>query len=144
MADTRVPEMQSGIMVMHMGDERHGISIPDIKKAVPGCLFRVGEMFFNDESYSDPGCREMLKAGVRNHLALIGENTAYSETTVFPAASMSTENFLHRMNTEIELGLRNIFLMSGTWFYTEPYWKTIWENRQALEDKAARLDEQNA
>ncbi|MBQ5771472.1 MAG: hypothetical protein IIW08_09885 [Clostridia bacterium] len=144
MADTRVPEMQSGIMVMHMGDERHGISIPDIKKAVPGCLFRVGEMFFNDESYSDPGCREMLKAGVRNHLALIGENTAYSETTVFPAASMSTENFLHRMNTEIGLGLRNIFLMSGTWFYTEPYWKTIWENRQALEDKAARLDEQNA
>lgn len=140
MKDTCAAGLQSGVMVMHMGDERHGISIPDIKKVVPDCLFRVGEMFFNDESYSDPRLREMLKEGVKNHLALIGGNTVYSETTVFPAASMSTENFLHRMNTEISLGLRNIFLMSGTWFYSEPYWKTIIENRSALEEKAARLD----
>ncbi|MBE5791231.1 MAG: hypothetical protein IJN21_03820 [Clostridia bacterium] len=140
MQETRVSEMQSGVMVMHMGDERHGISISDIKKAVPDCLFRVGEMFFNDETYSKPEYREMLKAGVKKHLSLIGENTAYSETTVFPAASMSIENFLHRMNTEIELGLRNIFLMSGTWFYSEPYWNAIIENRNALEEKAARLD----
>ena len=140
MKETNIPEMQSGIMVMHNGDERHGISIPDIKKAVPDCLFRVGEMFFNDETYSKEKYRDMLKAGVKKHLALIGENSAYSETTVFPAAAMSTENFLHRMHTEIELGLRNIFLMSGTWFYTEPYWNTIIENRSALEEKAARLD----
>ena len=141
MRETRVSEMQSGVMVMHMGDERHGISIPDIKKAVPDCLFRVGEMFFNDETYSKSEYREMLKAGVKKHLSLIGENAAYSETTVFPAASMSIDNFIHRMNTEIELGLRNIFLMSGTWFYSEPYWNAIIENRSALEEKAVRLDE---
>lgn len=139
--ETRVPQMQSGFMVMHMGDERHGISIPDIKKAVPDCLFRVGEMFFNDESYSKPEYRQMLIDGAKAHLALIGSNTAYSETTVFPAASMSQENFLDRMKTEISIGLRNIFLMSGTWFYSEPYWKTIWENRQMLEDLALRMDE---
>ena len=141
MKETCVPGLQSGIMVMHMGDERHGISIPDIKKAVPDCLFRVGEMMFNDEAYNSAENREMLKEGVRKHLQLIGSNTAYSETTVFPAASMSVDNFLHRMNTEVELGLRNIFLMSGTWFYSEPYWNAIRENRQALEEKALRLDE---
>ena len=54
---------------------------------------------------------------------------------------MSIENFIHRMNTEVELGLRNIFLMSGTWFYSEPYWRAIWENREALEEKAFKLDE---
>jgi len=141
MKDTCVDGMQSGIMVMHMGDERHGITIPDIKKAVPGCLFRVGEMFFNDESYSDPHCREMLRTGVKNHLALIGENTAYSETTVFPAASMSLDNFLHRMKAEVSLGLRNIFLMSGTWFYSEPYWNLIAQNRLMLEEMALEMDE---
>ena len=143
MKETCVPEMQSGIMVMHMGDERHGISIPDIKKAVPDCMFRVGEMFFNDETYSKQEYREILKLGVKNHLALIGENTAYSETTVFPAASMSLENFLHRIETEIHLGLRNIFLMSGTWFYSEPYWKLIEKERGRLEELALELDERS-
>lgn len=139
--NTRVDKMQTGFMVMHMGDERHGISIPDIKKAVPDCLFRVGEMFFDDKTYSKPEYKKMLIDGAKKHLELIGSNTAYSETTVFPAASMSQENFLDRMKTEISLGLRNIFLMSGTWFYSEPYWKTIRENRGVLEEMAARLDE---
>lgn len=139
--DTRVDQMQSGVMVMHMGDERHGISIPDIKKAVPDCMFRVGEMFFNDESYNDPANREMLKEGVKKHLALIGGNKAYSETTVFPAASMSLDNFLHRMKTEVSLGLRNIFLMSGTWFYSEPYWNLVAQNRPMLEEMALEMDE---
>ena len=38
---------------------------------------------------------------------------------------MSPENWLHRIRLEIKLGLRNIFLMSGTWFFTEPYWNAL-------------------
>lgn len=72
-----------------------------------------------------PGGQESLANGVRNHLALIGGNPAYSESTVFPAAAMSPENWLHHIRLEISLGLRNIFLMSGTWFFTEPYWNAL-------------------
>ena len=72
-----------------------------------------------------PGGQESLANGVRNHLALIGGNPAYSESTVFPAAAMSPENWLHHIRLEISLGLRNIFLMSGTWFFTESYWNAL-------------------
>lgn len=125
MRDTQISGMTSGIMVMHNGNPIHGISIPDIKAAVPGCMFRVGELHFDDASYATAMGQKSLADSVRSHLSLIGDNPAYSETTVFPAAAMSPENWLHRMRLEISLGLRNIFLMSGTWFYTEPYWNAL-------------------
>lgn len=125
MRRTMISNMQSGIMVMHNGGPQHGISIPDIKAAVPDCMFRVGELHFSDQSYATIEGQKSLADSVRNHLALIGDHPAYSETTVFPAAAMSPENWLHRIRLEISLGLRNIFLMSGTWFYTEPYWKAL-------------------
>jgi len=137
---TRMPGMQSGIMVMHNGDRRHGISIPDIKKVAPDCLFRVGELHFDDQRYTAPGGQESLAASVRAHLALIGENEAYSESTVFPAAALSPENLVHKIYLELSLGLRNIFLMSGSWFLSEPYWNILAENRAALEELALKLD----
>lgn len=141
MRDTVVSGMTSGIMVMHNGGPEHGISIPDIRAAVPGCLFRVGELHFTDESYAAPEGQASLAASVKNHLALIGDNPAYSETTVFPAAAMSPENWLHRMRLEISLGLRNLFLMSGTWFYSEPYWRALADALPSLRDYAAALDQ---
>lgn len=125
MRDTVVPGMTSGIMVMHNGGRIHGISIPDIKAAVPDCLFRVGELHFDDAGFTAPGGRESLANSVFNHLSLIGDNPAYSESTVFPEAAMSPENWINKIRFEIRLGLRNIFLMSGTWFFTEPYWKAL-------------------
>lgn len=137
---TRMPGMQSGIMVMHNGDRRHGISIPDIKKAVPDCMFRVGELHFDDQRYTAPGGQDSLAASVRAHLALIGENEAYSESTVFPAAALSPENLLHKIHLELSLGLRNIFLMSGSWFLSEPYWEMLAREKDALREYAAMLD----
>lgn len=134
MRDTVVPGMTSGIMVMHNGGRNHGISIPDIKAAVPDCLFRVGELHFDDASYTSPGGRESLAGSVRSHLALIGENPAYSESTIFPAAAMSPENWVDKIRFEISLGLRNIFLMSGTWFFTEPYWSALADALPELND----------
>lgn len=136
MRDTAIPGMTSGIMVMHNGDRRHGISIPDIKAAVPDCLFRVGELHFDDVSFNAPGGRESLSASVRSHLELIGDHPAYSESTIFPAAAMSPENWIDKIRLEISLGLRNIFLMSGTWFFTEPYWKALADALPELNDLA--------
>ena len=136
MRDTAIPGITSGIMVMHNGGRKHGISIPDNKAAVPDCLFRVGELHFDDKSYANPAGQKSLADSVRNHLALIGSNPAYSESTVFPAAAMSPKNWLHRIRLEIDLGLRNIFLMSGTWFYTEPYWNALAAELPELNDLA--------
>ena len=136
MRETNVPGMTDGIMVMHNGGPIHGISIPDIRAAVPGCMFRVGELHFDDASFSAPGGRESLADSVRNHLSLIGENPAYSESTVFPAAAMSPENWIGKIRFEISLGLRNLFLMSGTWFFTEPYWNALEKALPELNDLA--------
>lgn len=136
MRDTAVPGMTSGIMIMHNGGPFHGISIPDIKAAVPDCLFRVGELHFDDASYLSPAGRSSLAGSVRNHLALIGDNPAYSESTVFPAAAMSPQNWIDKIRYEINLGLRNIFLMSGTWFFSEPYWNALADALPELNDLA--------
>jgi hypothetical protein len=136
MHDTAVPGMTSGIMVMHNGNRIHGISIPDIKAAVPDCMFRVGELHFDDASFLSPGGRVSLAQSVRNHLSLIGENPAYSESTVFPAAAMSPQSWIDKIRFEIGLGLRNIFLMSGTWFFTEPYWSALADALPELNDLA--------
>lgn len=136
MRDTVIPGMTGGIMVMHNGGRIHGISIPDIKAAVPDCMFRVGELHFDDASFNAPGGRESLANSVRNHMTLIGENPAYSESTVFPAAAMSPDNWIDKIRFEISLGLRNIFLMSGTWFFTEPYWTALERALPELNDSA--------
>lgn len=140
----QIPGMTGGVMVMHNGGRNHGISIPDIRRAVPGCMFRVGEMYFSDASFTQPGAQESLAGSVRSHLSLIGDNPAYSETTVFPAAAMSPDNFLRRIRLELRLGLRNLFLMSGTWFFSDPYWNALSSARPELEALAAQLDSENA
>ncbi len=140
MRETVIPGMTSGIMVMYNGGRNHGISIPDIKKAVPGCLFRVGEWHFDDHFFTQPGGKEALSESVRHHLSLIGDNPAYSETTVFPANALSPENWIEKMRLEIRLGLRNLFLMSGSWFFSEPYWRALQAALPELNELAERLD----
>lgn len=140
MKETQVPGMTSGIMVMHNGGPIHGISIPDIKKAVPDCLFRVGELHFDDKSYTRAGGKESLSASVRNHMALIGNNPVYSETTVFPVNALSPENLVDKMKLEISLGLRRLFVMSGSWFMSDVYWETIANHLSELNELAAQLD----
>ena len=137
MEATCIPGMISGIMVMFTGGRRHGISIPDIRRVAPGCLFRVGEYHFTDAKYTAPGGKAALAQGVRDHLALIGDNPAYSESTVFPAEALSPENLIDKIRLELSLGLRNIFLMSGTWFMSEPYWRAVAAALPELRELAA-------
>ena len=74
---------------------------------------------------------------MRDHLALIGDNPAYSESTVFPAEALSPENLIDKIRLELSLGLRNIFLMSGTWFMSEPYWRAVAAALPELRELAA-------
>ena len=43
---------------------------------------------------------------------------------------------LDKIRLEISLGLRNIFLMSGSWFISDPYWKLLKEEKERLRELA--------
>lgn len=132
--ETTPEGMIPGIMVMHNGDRRHGIDIPRIKEAFPNALFRVGEGHFNDRDVTHPMGRASLEQSLHKHLALIGSvEHAFSETTTYPVGALSPEHFVEKIRWEIRCGLRNIFLMSGTIFLTDPYWEALMSARKELE-----------
>ena len=127
LTETTPRDMQGGIMVMHNGDRRHGIDIPAIRAAMPDdFMLRVGEGHFSDAAFLDPRAQASLEASIRTHMALFGDDArCYSESTVYPANALSPENWIRKMEIEIQCGLRNLFLMSGTWFFTDPYWDML-------------------
>ena len=137
--DETTPEgLTPGIMVMHNGDRRHGLDIPRIKEHFPKALFRVGEGHFDDGSFLHPSCRPSLETCIKKHLSLIGSvENAFSETTTYPVGALSPENWVEKMRWEISCGLRNLFLMSGNVFLTDPYWEALISARSELEELAA-------
>ncbi len=134
MSEMAIPDIQIGIMVMHRGGRYHGIDIPSIKKAVPDCMFRVGELHFDDNSFEgDVGHADELDS-MKTHMALAGDRElCYSETTVYPAKALSPENLIKKAELAIGLGIKNIFLMSGTWVMTDEYWHALAKDRERLE-----------
>ena len=133
--DETTPEgLTPGIMVMHNGDRRHGLDIPRIKSHFPNALFRVGEGHFDDGSFESPLSRPSIETSIKKHLSLIGSiENAFSETTTYPVGALSPEHWIEKMRWEIRCGLRNLFLMSGNVFLTDPYWEALIEAREELE-----------
>lgn len=123
-----------GIMVMHNGDRRHGVDIARIKAAFPGLLVRVGEAHFEDASFTHPLAERSITGSIGAHLhALGGTENAFSESTVYPECALTPENLVQKLRVEIRTGLRNLFLMSGFFFFTEPYWQAVAAARPELE-----------
>ena len=133
--DETTPEgLIPGIMVMHNGDRRHGLDIPRIKSRFPNALFRVGEGHFDDGSFESPLSRPSIETSIKMHLSLIGSvENAFSETTTYPVGALSPEHWIEKMRWEIGCGLRNLFLMSGNVFLTDPYWGALIDARDELE-----------
>lgn len=134
------PGITSAIMVMHEGGRNHGVDIKLLRKLMPdNLLFRVGEAHFNDADFKAPGARNSIINSITKHLALIGNNDiAYSETTVYPSKALSPENWVEKMRNEIDCGLRNLYLMSGTIFLQDEYWYAL---RAALPELYERADQ---
>ncbi|MDG0791725.1 hypothetical protein OMP38_13230 [Cohnella ginsengisoli] len=124
--------VQAGIMVMHFGDERHGIDIPAIRKRIPDALFRVGELQFNDGSFTKPYAKAEEMLGIAYHLNFLDNKLAYSESTIFPPRSLKEHNLVYKAKMAIASGLENVLFMSGTWVLEESYWKAIAEALPAL------------
>ncbi len=138
MVETAVGGITPGIMVMYNGGKKHGIDIEAIKEAVPSCMFRVGEFHFDDSVFEADIGHENELASMKNHLSLVGDiDRCFSETTVFPPRALSPKNLVEKAELAAGLGIRNIFLMSGTWVMTDDYWNELAENRARLEEIAA-------
>lgn len=129
--------MSVGIMVMHNGDRRHGIDIPLLRAALPGLRVRVGEGHFDDRTFTDEKGRASLIRSIRRHMALTGDpGLCWSETTCYPKYALSPDNLVEKMRVEIRCGLRNLFLMSGQWFFPEEYWRAVEQALPELRDLA--------
>lgn len=125
MKATDIEGVQPGIMVMHFGDERHGIDIPAIREQIPNTLFRVGEHKFNDQKFANPYAKGEEMLGIAYHLNFIDKPFAYSESTVFPPRSLKEHNLVYKAKLAIAAGLENILFMSGTWAMDDSYWEAI-------------------
>jgi len=123
MKEMNVPGVELGIMVMHLGDERHGIDIREIKDEVPGCEFRVGELHFSDGEFGSPEGKASELLGIQYHLNLTGRERVVSETTVFPPRALNEENLICKVKIAVSAGISDIYFMSGTWLIEESYWK---------------------
>lgn len=140
--EVTVPGITSGIMVMHNGDRKHGIDIKRIRAEVPGTLIRVGEGHFDDKAFEHTDAQDSLTASISTHLALAGDTSiCYSESTVYPKFALTPSNWIEKMRLEIKLGLRNIFLMGGTWYLAPEYWAALKDAMPELEALAKNTPE---
>lgn len=147
MRDTAVDGVRNGIMVMHNGDRRHGIDIPEIRKAVPGCMFRVGELMFDDSSFELPENKRALARGVLRHMALMGDISGiYSESTVYPHGALTPENLRRKIILERKCGIENINLMGVERMNSERYYHMLRDNYDLFEstEKELTLDNINS
>ncbi|MDI4645816.1 hypothetical protein [Cohnella hashimotonis] len=125
MKATDIEGVKPGIMVMHFGDERHGIDIAAIREEMPDTLFRVGEHQFTDRKFANPYAKGEEMLGIAYHLNFIDKPFAFSETTIFPPRSLKEHNLVYKAKLAIAAGLENILFMSGTWVMDDSYWKAI-------------------
>ena len=131
MKETTVPGMQNGIMVMHNGDRRHGIDIAAIRRVVPDCLFRVGELMFDDEAFEAPGNKRALVESVLRHMEQMGDvSRIYSESTVYPHGALTPENLRQKIVLERKCGIENINLMGVERMNSEAYYTMLRDNYQ--------------
>lgn len=119
-----LPGINLGIMVMHRGDDRHGIRVADWKRHVK--FMRVGEAHFDDRDFGPPQRKASEIAGMQLHIAHMQPTELYSETTGFPPRALSAANWICKAKLAVALGIPNIFLMGGTWLLDHPaYWQEL-------------------
>ncbi len=139
-----VDGIRHGVMLMNNVDERHGVDVKMLKERVPGIFFRVGEGCFSDGAFDTEKGKLCLTRSVSNHMYRIGDNTdTWSETTVFPKNALSPANLVEKMKIELHIGLKNIYLMSGTIFLDDVYFNAIADALPLLQEIDAQTTSPN-
>lgn len=110
-----------GYMIMYLGAEKAGIKLSD----VGGITLRVGEGHFDDSSFASPKGWTNELFSVLFHRRFIDPENAWSETTSFPATSLSVENLVAKLNISTITDVRHTVFMSGVQTYPAHYWDSI-------------------
>ncbi len=116
-----VPEIDLGIMVMFFGSEKAGIRLADYA----GKLMRVGELMFDDKSFSTIKNKTAELYSVLFHRRFVTPERAYSETTAYPADKLSARNMAAKLPISTIADVRNTMFMSGATPFPSAHWDVL-------------------
>lgn len=115
------PEAQLGIMVMFLGSEKAGIRLTNYT----GMPFRVGELMFNDASFTPVKGKTDELFSALFHRRFTPPGLAYSETTAWPPDSLSAANMTAKLAVSTIADVRNTMFMSGNTPFPTSHWETL-------------------
>ena len=110
-----------GIMVMYLGAEKAGIRLADYRD-VP---FRVGEFMFNDQAIGPVKGKTDELSSVLFHRRFVAPESAWSETTAFPADRLSAANMAAKLVISTIADVRHTTFMSGVTPFPKTHWATL-------------------
>ncbi len=110
-----------GIMVMYLGAEKAGIRLRDYSWV----SFRVGEMMFSDRDFAPVKGKTDELFSALFHRRFVDPESAFSETTAFPADKLSAPNMAAKLATSTIADVRNTMFMSGITPFPRSHWSTL-------------------
>ena len=110
-----------GIMVMHLGAEKAGIRLADYRR-VP---VRVGELMFDDRAFSPVKGKTDELFSVLFHRRFAAPESAWSETTAYPADKLSAEHLAAKLVMSTVADVRHTLFMSGITPFPKTHWTTL-------------------
>jgi len=131
-----VPSMSLGNMVMYLGSEKAGIRLADYA----GVPLRVGEGMFNDATFGPTKGKTNELFSVLFHRRFVEPENAFSETTAFPADSLSAKNVAAKLTIPLLADVRHTMFMSGITPFPISHWDTLGpaiKQQKRLRDKIA-------
>lgn len=110
-----------GIMVMYLGAEKAGLRLRDYA----GVPFRVGELMFDDGSFSPPKGKTDELFSALFHRRFTRPGRAFSETTAYPANRLSAENLAAKLVISTVADIRHTMFMSGLTPFPREHWTVL-------------------
>lgn len=110
-----------GNMIMYLGAEKAGIRLRDYRRA----LVRVGELMFDDASFSRVKGKTDELFSVLFHRRFVAPERAFSETTAYPADKLSAANMAAKLTISTIADVRHTMFMSGLTPFPRPHWTTL-------------------
>jgi len=118
---SRAFDGELGVMVMYLGAEKAGIRLADYRRN----LFRVGELMFGDSSFGPVKGKTDELFSVLFHRRFASPDRAYSESTAYPANTLSAANMAAKLVISTIADVRQTMFMSGLTPFPREHWATL-------------------
>ncbi len=134
-AQQKAADGNLGIMVMYLGAEKAGIRLTDYRR-VP---LRVGELMFDDRAFRPVKGKTDELFSVLFHRRFAAPESAWSETTAFPADRLSAEHLAAKLVISTMADVRHTLFMSGITPFPKTHWSMLASEMRRQADMHARL-----